>query len=112
MTTYEETPKDMQMEKMKAQLSTLKKELMIDDAGRNMLAELLISIDFRVAENDLEVLQLFFKRVYSGIEALKKERIVLKQELEDVKKQMEIQSQVILDLRSEVELLKPNIKEN
>jgi hypothetical protein len=83
MTTYEEEPKDMAFEKMKAQLSTLKPELMLEDSARSMLASLLITIDFRVAENDFEILQLFFKRVYAGIESLRKERDTLKQSLKE-----------------------------
>jgi hypothetical protein len=85
METLSEAPKDFQFEKMKAQLSTLKPELMLEDSARNMLASLLINIDFRVCSDDLEILQLFFKRVYVGIEALKKERDELKKEIQILK---------------------------
>jgi len=98
MTTYEEEPKDMAFEKMKAQLSTLKPELMLEDSARSMLASLLITIDFRVAENDFEILQLFFKRVYAGIESLRKERDTLKQSLKES--------------LGELEKLKPSTKED
>ena len=89
MEVYEEAPKDMVFEKMKSELSTLKPELMLEDNERSMLASLLISIDFRIADNDLETLTLFFKRVYVGIEALKKERDELKKEIESLKKSCE-----------------------
>ena len=98
MTTYEEEPKDMAFEKMKSELSTLKPELMLEDSARSMLASLLITIDFRVCDSDLEILQLFFKRVYAGIESLRKERDTLKQNL---KESLE-----------ELEKLKPSTKED
>lgn len=91
MQVLTETPKEMQFESMKAQLSTLKKELMLDDTARSMLASLLISIDFRIADNDLETLQLFFKRVYVGIEALKKEVSELKLEIKNLKESSEVE---------------------
>lgn len=80
---------DLEFQKMKSQLSTLKPELMLEDSAKSMLASLLISIDFRVCDNDVESLQLFFKRVYVGIEALKKERDELKKEIESLKKPLE-----------------------
>lgn len=98
MEVYEEAPKDMQFEKMKAGLSTLKPELMLTDDARSMFASLLISIDFSICDSDLEILQLFFKRVYTGIEALRKERDELKKSLKES--------------QEELEKLKPNTKED
>lgn len=89
MEVYEEAPKDFEFEKMKAGLSTLKPELMLTDDARSMLASLLISIDFRICDSDLEILQLFFKRVYTGIEALRKERDELKLNLKESQDELE-----------------------
>lgn len=86
-----EAPKDMAFEKMKSELSTLKPELMLEDSARSMLASLLIEIDFRICDSDAEVLQLFFKRVYVGIEALKKERDELKKEIQSLKELYEVE---------------------
>lgn len=90
--------KDMEKEKLKAQLSTLKPALMLHDSERDMLADILVQIDFRICNSDLEVLQLFFKRVYTGIEALRKERDELKLNLKES--------------QEELEKLKPNTKED
>lgn len=89
MKLNEVTEKDFELEKMKAQLSTLKPELMLTDNARSMLASLLISVDFRVCNSDLEILQLFFKRVYTGIEALRKERDELKLNLKESQDELE-----------------------
>lgn len=89
MKVNEVAEKDFELEKMKAQLSTLKPELMLEDSAKSMLASLLIQIDFRVCSNDLEILQLFFKRVYTGIEALRKERDELKLNLKESQDELE-----------------------
>ncbi len=81
--------KDMEKEKLKAQLSTLKPALMLHDSERDMLADILIQIDFRICDNEFEILQLFFKRVYTGIEALRKERDELKKNLKESQDELE-----------------------
>lgn len=74
------------LELMKAQLSTIKTQLMLTDEEKDKLAKVLLSIDFGICENDMEVLQLFFKRMYPSITELKKQRKELQQEVEELKK--------------------------
>lgn len=92
-------------EQLKAKCATLKENLILSDDAKSMFVDLLISIDFKQCDDDFETLQLFFKRVYSGIEELKKRNKEYKEEIEKLKLQLPEQDPVL-------PLEKPYIKEN
>lgn len=82
----------MTKEEMRALTSTLKPTLILSEDEKDMFVDVLMTIDFKVCENDFETLQLFFKRIYTGIEALKKKVEECKKEIETLKKQSEVQN--------------------
>jgi len=72
-------------EQLMAMTSTLKENLILSEEAKGVFVDLLMAIDFKNCDNDMETLQLFFKRVYSGIEELKKRNKELSKEIELLK---------------------------
>jgi hypothetical protein len=72
-----------------AAVSTLDKNLMLTDEAKDMFVDLLMSINFKECQDDLQTLQLFFKRVYTGIEELNKRNKELKEEVSLLKEHLE-----------------------
>lgn len=104
---------ELEKANLKAQLSTVKVQLILNDEQKDMFVDILGNIDFSICDNDLETLQLFFKRVYAGIEALKKQSKEHKDELAVCEKKLDDQQKLTLAFSKEIERLKSLItKEN
>ena len=79
----------MLKQRLMNQLCVLKPELYLDDDAKEMFVNVLIVIDFKTCDTDLEMLQLFFKRVYAGIVELKKRNTELREEVKLLKERLE-----------------------
>lgn len=75
----------MTTDDIKKHLCVLKPELILSEDAKEMFCLILSNIDFKVCETDMEMLQLFFKRVYAGIDELRKHNAILKKEIEELK---------------------------
>ena len=80
---------DTTKQKLMNQLCVLKADLYLEPEAKEMFVNVLISIDFKNCETDLEMLQLFFKRIYAGIAELKKRNTELREEVKLLKEQVE-----------------------
>lgn len=104
---------ELEKANLKAQLSTVKVQLILNDEQKDMFVDILGNIDFSICDNDLETLQLFFKRVYAGIEALKKQTREYKDELAVCEKKLDDQQKLTSAFSKEIDRLKSLItKEN
>ena len=86
----------MTTDDIKKHLCVLKPELILSDDAKEMFCKILISIDFKTCDTDMEMLQLFFKRVFSGIEELKKRNAELRKENAELKQNQEIEIPVAI----------------
>lgn len=78
----------MTTDDIKKHLCVLKPELILDDEAKEMFCQVLCSIDFKICETDMEMLQLFFKRLHAGIAELKRRNAELRKENAELKLQL------------------------
>lgn len=78
----------MDSKELEKMICTLKPTLILSQDEKDMFIQILTTIDFKVCENDMEMLQLLFKRLYAGIEELKKRNTALREENEKLKLQL------------------------